>query len=52
VDRCGALSGVSICGYGIAVRWTSISERQMDNTARAEFQVESELGHEWKSEWC
>jgi hypothetical protein len=44
VDRHRAPSGVSICGYGIAVRWTSISERQMDNTARVEFQVESECG--------
>jgi hypothetical protein len=53
-DRHGAPSGVSIHvhEYGIAVRQTSISERQMDNTARAEFQVESECRHEQKSEWC
>jgi hypothetical protein len=51
-DRHGAPSGVSIHEYGIAVRWTSISERRMDNTARAEFQVESEHKHEWKSEHC
>jgi hypothetical protein len=43
VDRHGALSGVGIHEYRIAVR-------QMDNTARVEFQVESERGHEWESE--
>jgi hypothetical protein len=42
MDRCRTPSGVGICGYRIAVRW-------MDNTARAEFQVESECGHEQKS---
>jgi hypothetical protein len=45
MDRHGALSGVSIHEYRIAVR-------QMDNTARVEFRVESERGHEWKSKWC
>jgi hypothetical protein len=51
-DRHRVLSGIGIHEYGIAVRRTSISERWMDNTARAEFQVESECRHEWKSEWC
>jgi hypothetical protein len=50
MDRHGAPSGVSIHGYGIAVRQMSISERWMDNTARVEFQVESKHGCEWKSE--
>jgi hypothetical protein len=49
-DRHRAPSGVSM--YRIAVRQTSISERWMDNTARAEFWVESECGCEWKSERC
>jgi hypothetical protein len=30
----------------------SISERWMDNTARAEFRVESKCRCEQKSEWC
>jgi hypothetical protein len=41
-DRHGALSGVGIHEYGIAVRRTSISERRMDNTARAKPVHESE----------
>jgi hypothetical protein len=43
VDRHGAPSGVGIHEYGIAMRL-------IENTARAEFQVESECGHERKSE--
>jgi hypothetical protein len=45
-------SGFGICEYRIAVRQMSISERQMDNTARVEFLVESEHGCEQKSERC
>jgi hypothetical protein len=51
-DRHGAPSGVGICGYGIAVRWTSITERWLDNTARAEFRVESECRCRQKSKQC
>jgi hypothetical protein len=51
-DRHGAPSGVGICEYRIAVRWMSISERQMDNTARAESRVESKCRCERKSERC
>jgi hypothetical protein len=43
MDRCGALSGVGIHGFAV---------RQMDNTARAEFRVESEHRREQKSKWC